>query len=79
MYETCPYIDNVIGFEHNQSIGVLYKFSKDLRKEKYDLAIFSRFGASPWHIGLLLYWSGAKVRLTYRKSSRRKKYSHEGL
>ncbi|TSC60309.1 MAG: putative ADP-heptose--LPS heptosyltransferase [Parcubacteria group bacterium LiPW_15] len=65
LYETCPYLSKIIGYEHNGSIGSVLRFAKKLRSEKYDLAFFVRFGASPWYANLLIFLSGAPFRVTY--------------
>lgn len=82
LYEVCPYIKKVIGYEHGGSITSVFRFAKKLRREKYDLAFFVRFGSSPWYANLLIFLSKAKYRVTYtekvsyRKSIEQKDYDY---
>lgn len=65
LYEPCPYIKKVIGYEHSGSIFSVFRFAKKLREEKYGLAFFVRFGTYPWFAGLLIFLSRAAFRITY--------------
>jgi heptosyltransferase-2 len=73
--ENNPFIDKVIFFEPNEHKGFvnLYKFGKQLKKEKYDTVI-DVYGK--WDSILPTYFSGAKTRVGHYKSYTHFFYTH---